>query len=77
MKLPYMLLQALGVYIVHKGTMVLLSEVRGADIHIYELGVAIPANDRGIYAFGTVFILVGLLLIFLPELIKKYNKSQK
>ena len=77
MKLPFILLQALGVYIVFKGTMVLLTEVRDVGDNIYELGVVIPANDRGVYTFGTVFVIVGLLLLFLPELIKKFNKNEK
>ncbi|NHN29315.1 hypothetical protein [Paenibacillus agricola] len=77
MKLPFILLQALGVFIVFKGTMVLLSEVRGVDVTIYELGILIPANDRGVYTFGTVFVAMGLLLLFLPELIKKFTKNQK
>jgi uncharacterized protein YjeT (DUF2065 family) len=77
MKLPLILLQILGVYIVYKGTMVLLTEVRGVGVSIYELGILIPASNRGIYTFGTVFVLIGLLLLFLPELIKKFNKNQK
>ena len=77
MKLPLILLQALGVYIIYKGTMVLLTEVRGVEVSIFELGILIPANDRGVYTFGTVFVLVGLLLLFLPELIKKFNKNRK
>ena len=77
MKLPLILLQALGVYIIYKGTMVLLTEVRGVGVSIFELGILIPANDRGVYTFGTVFVLVGLLLLFLPELIKKFNKNRK
>jgi len=64
----------IGLYVVYKGIVVLLTQARGEAI--YELGMLIPATTPSLMTHGSIFVLVGIALICVPFILRKlrFNK---
>ncbi|ADO56198.1 MULTISPECIES: hypothetical protein [Paenibacillus] len=50
---------------------------RGRGEAIYKMGMLIPAQDFYLYLYGSIFLLLGLLLILSPLLFKKCFIAKK
>ncbi|MCP3796422.1 hypothetical protein [Paenibacillus sp. CH40] len=50
---------------------------RGRGEAIYKMGMLIPAQDFYLYLYGSIFLLIGVLLIFSPLLFRKFFMTRE
>ncbi|MEC0181981.1 hypothetical protein P4H61_10800 [Paenibacillus peoriae] len=50
---------------------------RGRGEAIYKMGMLIPAQDFYLYLYGSMFLLLGILLILSPLLLRKFFVAKK
>ncbi|CAN7314931.1 hypothetical protein [Paenibacillus sp. LjRoot56] len=79
------MLQLLGIYIIFKGIIYLYQLIQlmflsakgiGVAIIITDFGFRIPANLIVLCLFGIAFLLIGLILVFLPIRISKIKSAR-
>ncbi|WP_235209139.1 hypothetical protein [Paenibacillus polymyxa] len=64
-----------GLIVTEQGIDILTTRGRGESI--YKMGMLIPAQDFYLYLYGSIFLLLGILLILSPLLFKKSFIAKK
>lgn len=65
----------IGIFLSYQGYSILTFSARGEAI--YKLGLLIPAQSSSLYLYGSIFLILGLLLILIPLVLRTFANFKK